>query len=729
MNDNTEQTPAAGELATVHHLPVNQEHGEVIEGEIVTDEEYARLTSQKARAIARYRGYGRDVVTVARATRNAVAHERTKTAFRHGVAYPAAGVKVVVTRWRDTHGANRYERMMRAAEAAGEHDKLLEWEARDVAEKQRRHDRTMDWLRAPGQWIKAAVIGSVGVTGFLLVLGIILAINDGEIGEILTPITAVFDAVAFVVWFLTSYGVFLLVGGTAVGVGYLYQQGRTHGEMPQWLAPPVDGDAMDELPDENTILNALKNLNIAGFNRAVKDGWRIKFIDPPHKDGKGWRAQVALPPACPVEEIVKRKTTLAHNLVRYPREVWPTEPQPSVLDLWVAKPGALSGPVDPWPLLADLDNATADYFTGVPVGVTLKGDVVRGRLFEANYALGGMMGSGKSTLAINLVLGAMLDPVVDIDVVVMAENTDYEPMKPRLRTLTTGAGDETVDACLNLLYELYDDLSVRGKALKAHATDRAVTRALAEKDGRLRPRVVVIDECQNLFMGKNGTKAIEVASKLMSTARKYAITLIFLTPEPSKDALPRKITSVASNKACFAIGDQMANDAVLGTGSYKAGISAVGLTPKTDEGPGDVGTCMARGFTAKPGLLRSFYVSPKDAHAVTKRAMVLREQTALPAADAPAESAGPVDHLAAIADVLGTEARMRTQEVLQRLTERDRGTYGEWTHSDLHDALPESAKPYKTGGVMQVSAARVRDAIAERDGEGELDGDETEGTE
>ncbi|MEU7788388.1 zonular occludens toxin domain-containing protein [Amycolatopsis sp. NPDC049159] len=729
MNEHTEQSPGAGELATVHHLPIAPEQDEVIEGEIVTEEEYARLTSQKARAIARYRGYGHDVVTVARTARKVVKHERTKTAFRHGVAYPAAGVKVVVARWRDTHGANRYERMMRAAEAAGDQEMLRYWQEADVSEKQRRHDRTMDWLRAPGQWIKAAIIGSVGVTGFLLVLGIILAINDGEVGEILTPITAVFDAVAFVVWFLMTYGVLLLVAGTVVGAGYLYQQGRTHGDMPTWLAKPIEGDTMDELPDENTILNALKNLNIPGFNRAVKDGWRIKFITPPHKDGKGWRAQVALPPACPVEEIVKRKTTLAHNLVRYPREVWPTEPQPSVLDLWVAKPGALSGPVDPWPLLADLDNATADYFVGVPVGVTLKGDVVRGRLFEANYALGGMMGSGKSTLAINLVLGAMLDPVVDIDVVVMAENTDYDPMKPRLRTLTTGAGDDTVDACLNLLYELYDDLSVRGKALKEHATDRAVTRALAEKDGRLRPRVVVIDECQNLFMGKDGKKAIEVASKLMSTARKYAITLIFLTPEPSKDALPRKITSVASNKACFAIGDQMANDAVLGTGSYKAGISAVGLTPKTDEGPGDVGTCMARGFTAKPGLLRSFYVSPKDAHAVTKRAMALREHATLPAGpDAPAP-AGPVDHLANIAAVLGTEARMRTQKVLQALTERDRGTYDEWSFADLADALPESAKPYKTGGHMQVSAARVRDAIAERDEDDDFDDDETQGAE
>ncbi|MEV6620922.1 hypothetical protein AB0M83_04710 [Amycolatopsis sp. NPDC051106] len=43
--------------------------------------------------------------------------------------------------------------------------------------------------------------------------------------------------------------------------------------------------------------------------------------------------------------------------------------------------------------------------------------------------------------------------------------------------------------------------------------------------------------------------------------------------------------------------------------------------------------------------------------------------------------------------------------------------------------LPESAKPYKTGGHMQVSVARVRDAIAERDEDGEFDGDETEGAE
>jgi S-DNA-T family DNA segregation ATPase FtsK/SpoIIIE len=688
----------------------------VFEGELLTPEENTaldkRITASKALAKT-----ATSAVTVVRVARTVATHDRTTTTakalVRHG-SYPIAGAGVVIKRWRDSHGASRYERLMRQAEMVGDKELLLEWEARDVAEKQRRHQRTMDWVESPLAVAKAVVITIVAFTFLLLMLGVVLAVADGDISRVLGPITGVIDLVRWVAWFIAAYGVLMLIAATAAGVAYLHQQGRVHGDTPVWLAPAGEGNTMDELPDENTIVNALKNLGITGFNRALKDGWRIKFITPPVIDGKGWRAQLALPPACPVEEIVKKKTTLAHNLVRYPREVWPTEPQPSMLDLWVAKPGALTGPIGPWPLLSDVDNSRCDYFAGVPVGVTLKGDVVTARLFEANYALGGSMGSGKSTLAINLVLGAMLDPLVDIDVVVMAENTDYDPMKERLRSLTTGAGDETVDACLNLLYELYEDLSVRGKALQSHGTERAVTRALAEKDARLRPRLVIVDECQNLFMGKDGGKAIEIAAKLESTARKYAITLAFLTPEPSKDALPRKITSITSNKACFAIGDQMANDAVLGTGSYKAGISAVGLVPKTDEGPGDVGTCMAKGFTAQPGLLRVFYVSPKDAKAVTKRALELREEAGITATPQ-VPTAAPADPLVDIAAVLGDAPRMRTQEVLQRLSEKDPRTYREWTPQRLTEFLtPLAAAPYKSGGTMQVSRDRIAEALTER---------------
>lgn len=719
MSDDTRDDEQRLELATVHRLPIPAD-GDVLEGEIVSDEEYERLTSQKAQALERYSGYRQDVTVVIERARRVAGHERTRAAFRHTIYYPLAGLRVVTGRWRDAYGTGRYERMMRAAEAAGDHDKLLEWESRDVGEKERRHKRAMAWLDTPGKLFKAAAYAVAAVVGVLLLLGVILAISTGQVSDVTGPIVAVFDAVAFVVWFLVTYGAVLTILATLAGFGYLYIQGRNHGDTPDWLmTPAATASTKDPVPDEGTIINAIKHLGIRGFNRALKDGWRVRFITQPTISGKGWWAQLELPPACPVSEVVRRKDMLAHNLVRFPKEVWPTEPndQPGVLDLWVANQGALSGPVEQWPVLADLDTGHVDYFSGVPAAVTLRGDVVKGRLYEANFFFGGSPGGGKSTMAITLCLGAMLDPLVEIDVVVMAQNADYEPMRPRLRSLTTGVGDGTVEKCMALLNELFADLETRGEALKEH-DERFIYRDLAKKDARLRPRVVVIDECQHLFLSTFGPAAIKIALKLITTSRKYAITLIFLTPEPTNDSCPRQIMTVISNKACFPIGDQTGNDAILGTGSYKTGISAVGLEPKTLQADGtvllgDIGTCMARGFTPKPQLLRSFYVPQDDAHRVTKRALELRAD----AGPAPAAAeAPPVDHLADILHVLGGEARMTTERVLSALTAFNPRVYQSWSHGDLYTRLaPWEAEPYKTGGLMKVNAARVREAIARRD--------------
>jgi DNA segregation ATPase FtsK/SpoIIIE, S-DNA-T family len=723
-----------GELAAVHYLPTQHatpasetDRPVEVEGEIVTEEEYQRLTSQKAQALARYQAYRNDVTIAVRVARTAVTHQRSKTAVRN-LWYPVAGAGMVLRRWRDTHGSNRYERQMRAAEAAGDQEALRYWEERDVAEKDRRHRRTMDWVTSPLQLAKAAAVATGSLVALLLGLGIVLAVADGDIGRVTEPIMGVVSAIRWMVWFVTAYGMLITLGATAGVIAYLWHLGHQRAEStPSWMtAPEQSADAMDVLPDEGTIVKALKNCRIAGFNQALKEGWRIQFVQPPTVDGKGWRVQISLPPAAPVEEFVKKKNLLAHNLVRFPNEVWPTEPRASVLDLWVAKPGALSGPVDPWPLLDDLDNARCDYFAGVPVGVTIKGDVVRGRLSEANWVGGGVPGSGKSTLVITALNGAILDPLVDVDVVVMAENVDYEPMRPRLRSLVTGAGPDTVNACISMMESLFEELAVRGQALRENDDERFVTRELAERDPRLRPRVVVIDECQNLFMGEHGKAALETAVKVMSAARKYAVTLMFLTPEPSKDALPRKLISIATNKACFAIGDHQGNDAVLGSGSYKAGISAVGLDPKTEESNGDVGTCMSRGFMAKPGLLRAFHIPQADVHRVTQRALQLREQAQITATPVAEITGGqPRDLLDDIAAILGDQKRMLTQDVLQRLTELHRATYGGWTFEVLRAVLTErKAEPKKTSGRMHVLADRIRDAITRRDEEATLDDDE-----
>ncbi|MGQ0573102.1 MAG: FtsK/SpoIIIE domain-containing protein, partial [Pseudonocardia sp.] len=339
----------------------------------------------------------------------------------------------------------------------------------------------------------------------------------------------------------------------------------------------------------------------------------------------------------------------------------------------------------------------------------------------------GMMGSGKSTLIITALCGAILDPLVEVDVYCMAVNADYDPLKPRLRTLHVSDDTDDIPRVLGALKALMSELSERGRKLSA-AGEPKLTRELAERDPGMRPRIVVIDECQELFVSEHGAEAAELVEKIVAKARKYGVTLIFATPVPSADSLPRKVAKVLSNRACFAIADHQGNDAILGTGKHRAGITATTLRPMTVEGDGtvdlgDLGTAMAAGVTPADGLIRCYYIrrgdGVDDVTPVVERAMAARADAGLstaPAPDVDDDQAGP-DPLADIAAVIreaGAE-RMRTQEILSRLAQRDRATYGGWTFADLAAVLPDGAKPYKSHGTIQVSLARVLEAIADRD--------------
>lgn len=662
----------------------------------------------------------RQTVHLITTARTVATHDLTKTSAkvtgRH-LWYPVAGAAVVVKQWRDAHGSNRYERMMRAAEVAGDREALLEWESRDTSEKQRRHQRAMDWVKSPLQLAKAVAIGIASLAVLLVALGIILAIAEGNASLVLGPIVGFINAIHWLAWFLTAYGALLLTGGTVASVAYLWNLGRTRATIPAWIAP-ADADARNVVPDEGAILSALRNLGLPALNRKVKEGWVPRWVSPTTRDGKGWHTQLELPPGVTVEMVNDRKSVLAHNLVRKPIEVWAVEPrkQAGVLDLWVADQGVLTDPVAPWPWL---DEGEADYFKGVPVGVDPRGDTMIGKLMASNYGVAGIMGSGKTSLIINLLCGAMLDPLVDIDVYVMAFNVDYDPMKPRLRTLVKGDEDEQIEAAIEALRGLRAEVTARGKILaELGGEETKVTRELAEKDARLRPRIVVFDECQEMFRHeKYGEEAKELAIKVMMKARKCAITLIFITPAPAADSLPRDLAKTVTHGVCFAIGDHQGNDAILGTGAHKSGVSATSLVAGED-----VGTAMAKGFGPKAGLLRTHHIrKDKTVDQITpivERAVALRK--GIEVVDLPTVEAGERrDLLSDVVAVMGTEKRVRTEEVLLRLRELDRAAYRRWTHGTLTAELPDAAKPYKTGGVMQVSAARVAEAIAEQEGDGE----------
>lgn len=387
--------------------------------------------------------------------------------------------------------------------------------------------------------------------------------------------------------------------------------------------------------------------------------------------------------------------------------------QPGTLDLWVADQGSLSGPVPPWPLLTE---GTVDYFKGVPVAVSQRGEPIIGQLMGKNYLVGGIMGNGKTSLVVALLLGAILDPLVIAEVYVMAYNVDYDPLKPRLKVFVKGDDDEQIKAAFDALRRLADEVSLRGQLLEELGGEATkLNRELALKDPRMRPKVVVFDEVHELFMHKEyGKEAGELAIKVIKKARKCGITLIFTTVSPTADSIPKDVTRNTGNNVAFAVGDHVANDGLLGTGKHRVGITATTLISGED-----IGTAVTTGFSKKPfEVIRCHYVAREpekgidEVTPVVERAMALYEGTAAP--ETPAFE--PADHLADILTVLGQAPRMRTQDVLHRLIDHNPAEYGGWSPRDLARVLNDCGHgEYKTVGVMHVSRQRIFDAIADRE--------------
>ncbi len=132
-----------------------------------------------------------------------------------------------------------------------------------------------------------------------------------------------------------------------------------------WLVTTADAD-VDVAIDETTIAKALEALRIPAITQYLKAGLKLQFITPARVDGRGTHAVVRLPAGVTAEKIARRRGDLATGLHRAAKEVWPTTgSEAGILDLWIADKGALAEGAGEYPLLAD---GLVDVFKGVPVG-------------------------------------------------------------------------------------------------------------------------------------------------------------------------------------------------------------------------------------------------------------------------------------------------------------------------------------------------------------------------
>ncbi|MEV0065398.1 FtsK/SpoIIIE domain-containing protein [Amycolatopsis sp. NPDC050768] len=727
----TETVESTGELATVHPLRTVESTGPAIQGELVSDEEWALLTSPRAQAAWRYRQYRDNAVTVARVTRTAVTHDATKTSLRfvgRHVSYTIGGGLIVAKRVWEAKTNSRYERLMRSAESSGNTEELHYWEERAELAKEKRHQRAMDWLEAPKRVAKGAGIVLLVAIVILFGIGCMLGIAFKDWAMVVAPFTAVTDVVRWVAIAISvAWGPFLL-GAPWLAAVVLHHLGRKAEAHPSWLAPSgATGSDANVLVTADGIVTALRHLNIPALKAALKDGWAPRFELTPTREGsgafKGYRAIVDLPMGVTPTMVADKRDVLAKNLSRNAVEVWASDygqekgGKAGYLNLYVADSGVMDKPTPPYPLLSE---GMADVFEGVPIGITQRGDIVFLPINGSNAVFGGRPGQGKSNALRVMVLGVALDPLAEIRVHVFALNGDFDAYAPRLSMYEKGANPEHAALAVEHLEQLYAEVERREGRL-AELGAKKLTRQISEQHEDMRPLLVAFSECHELFgNAEHGKTAADLAVQVVKRGRKTGVSTVFDTQSSRADAIPSQLVENVGANGCFSVKTWRSNDGFLGDGSFAAGIRATELRFNVDRG-----TMVATGMTEELfEIVRTFFVEVDDdrgwdqATEVIERAMAqLKPGTAVAGARPAAQIEAPRDLLDDVLDVLGDEDKVAATDVAARLRELAPGhrPYQGLTAEKLADALKGEGVKVTKVSVLTVFTERVRAAIATRD--------------
>ena len=665
----------------------------------------------------------RQPLPVVRVVQVVIRHEHTRTTGRH-LGYIPRGFVVVVRRLWDSRSTARYERMIRAAEAAGNHEAALQWDERRSVFLRDRHGRRMDWIDVPGKvaqklvWIGGSTVGVLGATG------IFLAIAEKRAGAVAEPFEVVARVVEIIVIVISvGWGPFL-VAAPWLAMAALWHVGRkdagamTGGWSAQTIAGGEDGGLV---VTADAIVLALQHLPMPALAKAFKDGWRPTFHTTPVRDGEGYFSVFNVPLGVTAEMIADKTDVLARNLHRSKTEVWPTDAErdkiapAGYVALWVANPGVLDRPAPEWPLL---NEGTADVFKGVPAGVSPRGDAISVPVVANNFAIGGMMGQGKSNACRVIMLGAALDPLAELQVHVFAYNGDFDAFGPRLSKYVKGAEEAQLTEAMDTLHGLYEEVGYREQRISDIGAKK-VTRDLAMRYPDLRPKLTLFSECHELFGDKQfGDEATELAVDVIRRARKCAMWMGFDTQDSRKDAIPPKLVNLVSVNGCFYVKGWQANDGFLGAGSFRAGIRATELRPGRD-----IGRSLITGVSnAQFEILKWHYIfsdddtGQDDAAPVIARAM----KNLAPGTITGSQPAAIVvrDLLGDVAEVIDGPDRVRVNDLPNRLRKLA-PTWGEYrnlTGRQLRERLTgEGVKTTNTDNKPELDPADLHRVIADRE--------------
>lgn len=640
------------------------------------------------------------------------------TAREHAL-FIVAGTGEVVRKVWQSRSTSVYDRMIQAAAATGDHPTALEWEQRRAAFQSDRHSRRFDWLGVPAAIVRNLKGCAIIVGGGPLVFGVLLTLASKNPAMLFAPYMWLARAAEVTVLLATLLWWPTLLIGAAVGLRLLWRAGVQAAEAGDvsWLPTAADVDLDIEI-DETTIGSALGALRIPQITAHIKAGLPFQFIVTARRDGRGTHAVIRLPAGVPAEVIARpnRRAQLASGLYRATKETWPTVgTEAGILDLWIADKGALEAGAGPYPLLHE---GFVDVFQGVPFGRTLRGDPLVAPVMERNTIVGGIPGQGKSSAARVIMAGAMLDPTADLRIWVPDTNFDFENFRPRCSRYVMGAEDEHIEQILHDLRELYAEVQERGELLVEHQEPQ-VSRALADLGVGMHPVFGLLEEAHLAICHKlHGEEISQLLIDIVRLGRKRGIHMIVSTQAPTKDSMPRDVTRNCSNGVAFAVGDHVANDALLGQGAYRGGHRATELIPGVD-----AGTALVKGFTGERSqMVQAYFLSVRKGNdqvtPLVQRSLaeIERRGHAIPGTDRARrelETRELLDDLDAALDGIDYRVKLTDAVAGLRRIAPHWEPYKRMSGTDLKPHLKAFAiRVYTTGNIHSIDPSDVRTAVS-----------------
>ncbi|WP_329411579.1 FtsK/SpoIIIE domain-containing protein [Streptomyces sp. NBC_00704] len=659
-----------------------------------------------------------------RAVKMAVTHDRTRTAgravARHSL-YVAGGARIVARRTWDGKTAARYERFMRAAEAAGNMDAAMEWEERAQRYRDARHRRRMDLLHSPLDAAKGLAVGTGMGIGSLVALGIVMAIANKDVTDVITPIAAVIEFINLLITIVRVVWGPLVSLGPFLALLALWAVGSKQQAAPAWAMPANVRSGEGEPITPSIVVKALRDLGVSTLAKAIKEmgDAGASMLGPIRIAGCGVEVDVTLPSGVSTNEVQARRRKLAENLTRHEHEVFITIPEAArTVRLWVADSGALDEPIGPSPLVTD-ETITADYAKGrAPWGQDLRGDAASLSLYQRHLLITGLSNQGKTAALRSLALWAALDRRVEFRIADLKGAGDWAMFDGLATVLIQGPTDEHVIEATEMVESLVDEMNRR---IAARQADPTVV---------FDPLIGIVDEAQVAFMcpavddekrpygGSKATSRYFMAvRKVHNQGRVVDVLMYEGTQDPTDQNLPKLVREGAHTRASLALGTEAQAVMALGEKAVNGGAAPHLLRQGLDKGTLVVasdGIEIPKGQSSI--TVRTHFIGDKDAKAITDRAKALRNGVITLRAVDRGEKRDP---LADILAVLGDEKRVFTQDVIKRLSVLDAEAYGRWSFGDLTrvlDAAGTEAK--KSHGRMVVRADDIARALADRDADG-----------